>query len=65
MNKLVVNSGLILAIENPWKATRKRFAAGSQGIISKNLSELPMSSSAVAVDGPRYMTNMRSEKSDQ
>lgn len=43
----------------------KRYASGAEGVISKSLSELSMSGTAVAVDGPRFMTNMRSEKQDR
>ncbi|CAG5096150.1 Oidioi.mRNA.OKI2018_I69.XSR.g14492.t1.cds [Oikopleura dioica] len=41
----------------------KRFASNT--IISKSLSQLQMSGSAVAIDGPRYMNNMRSDAKDR
>ena len=48
---------------------RKRLAqkrrSGDEGVISNSLSALSMSGSAVAVDGPRYMTNMKSDKVDE
>jgi len=45
-------------------AKNKKYKSGNEGIISKSLSDLSMSGSAVSVDGPRFMTNMRSEKQD-
>ena len=43
---------------------KKKKYKGNEGLISKSLSDLTMSGTAVAVDGPRFMNNMRSEKHD-
>ena len=46
-------------------ANNEKFISGYRGIIKKRISDLSMSGTAVAVDGPRFMNNMRSDQLDE
>lgn len=63
-DKIAIKMRLWVQTARQTLAKNKKYKSGNEGIISKSLSDLSMSGSAVSVDGPRFMTNMRSEKQD-